>query len=235
VLHYRETISSGANSTWDLATSEITTSAPHQQVENASDAPKPEDEEKEKPEEPIPKKSRTNPTGAAAGAAALARFRARAAAAKNPAAAAAAEAAAAAAAAAAGEESDKKNMQAALRKAAVLKLDVSKATQAGGDILTLVAQNKDWSWCNCDALLGGVRHCLREVGEWKKSSKFWQAWTVEDNLGAYCRKHFEPEQVIAAIAKAHADGDDSLRGLTDRLQKETLMLKRMQASKNENL
>jgi hypothetical protein len=167
VLHYREKISSGAVNIWDLATSEITTSAPHvyQQVENASDAPKPDDEEKEKPEEPIPKKSRTNPTGAAAGAAALAKFRANAAAAKDPAAAAAAEAAAAAAAA--GEESAKKNMQAALRKAAVLKLEVSKATQAGNDILTLVAQNEDWSWCNCDALLAPVRRCLILVEDWK--------------------------------------------------------------------
>jgi hypothetical protein len=168
VLHYREKISSGAGNIWDVATSEITTSEPHRAplpVENASDAPKPDDEEKEKPEEPIPKKSRTNPTGAAAGAAALAKFRANAAAAKNPAAAAAAEAAAAAAAA--GEESAKKNMQAALRKAAVLKLEVSKATQAGNDILTLVAQNEDWSWCNCDALLAPVRRCLILVEDWK--------------------------------------------------------------------
>ena len=230
VLHYRETVSSGAQNIWDLATSEITTSAPHQQVENASAAPKPEDEEKEKPEEPIPKKSRTNPTGAAAGAAALAKFRAGAAAAAT-----AVAAAAEVAAAAAGEESDKKNLQAALRKAAVLKLDVSKATQAGVDILTLVAQNTDWAWCNCDALLGGVRRCLREVEAWKKSTKFWQAWTLEDNLPLYVRKHFKPDQVIAAITEAHNDVPGSLKCLVETLHKETIKLKRMQASKNENL
>ena len=233
VLHYREKVSSGAQTIWDLATSEVTTSAPHQQVENASAAPKPEDEEKEEPEEPIPKKSKTNPFGAAAGAAALAKFRANAAAAKNPAAAAAAEAAAAVAAA--GEESDKKNLQAALRKASALKLDVSKATQAGLDTLTLVANNADWSWCNNDDLLGPIRRCLLLMGNWKKSNKFWQAWTVEDNLPVYSRKHFKPDQVIAAITEARNDVPGGLKCLADTLHKETIKLKRMQASKNESL
>ena len=67
----------------------------------------------------------------------------------------------------------------------------------------------------------------------EKSTKIWQAWTVEDNLSAYCRKHFKPEQVSAAITQAHRDDDeDSLRKLTDRLQSNTSKLKRMQASKN---
>jgi hypothetical protein len=189
----------------------------------------------EQPDEPIPKKRRTNPIGAAAGAAALANFRANAAAAKkgesraNPAAAAAAETAAAAAAA--GELSiGVRNMQAALRKASSLKLDVSKATQAV-DILTLVAQNEDWSWCNCDTLLAPVRRCLSLVEDWKQSTKFWEAWTVED-IAAIT----QAEQVIAAITQAHRDDEDSLRTLTDRLHSNTIklkhQLKRMQASKN---
>jgi hypothetical protein len=54
-------------------------------------------------------------------------------------------------------------------------------------------------------------------------------------LSAYCRKHFKPEQVIAAITQAHRDDDeDSLRKLTDRLQSNTIKLKRMQASKNQD-
>jgi hypothetical protein len=171
VLHYRETVSSGAGNYWDLKTIELTAGDDPLPVENASDAPKQDDEEKEKPEEPITKKSKPNPIGAAAGAAALANFRANAAAGKrgesraNSAAAGAAETAAAAAAA--GEESAKKNMQAALRKATALKLEVSKATQAGNDLLTLVAQNEDWFWCNCDFLIGDIRRCLSLVEDWK--------------------------------------------------------------------
>jgi hypothetical protein len=242
VLHYREKLQSGSSTTWEMRTAEHTTHhAPGMPVANApgNSSDDPTKAEGEQPDEPIPKKRRTNPIGAAAGAAALANFRANAAAAKkgesraNPAAAAAAETAAAAAAA--GELSiGVRNMQAALRKASSLKLDVSKATQAV-DILTLVAQNEDWSWCNCDTLLAPVRRCLILVEDWKQSTKFWEAWTVEDNLGAYCRKHFKPEQVIAAITQAHRDDDeDSLRKLTDRLQSNTTKLKRMQASKNQD-
>ena len=216
VLHYREKLSSGTSTTWQLQTSESTTH--HVAAANApgssSDTPKRPQEEEEPPLEPVPKKGKKNSKASAAATAATA------------------AAIAAAAAAATDEETLKKNLQAALRKASALKLDVSKATQAGSDILTLVANNADWAWCNNDALLGPIRRCLLMMGEWKKSTKFWQAWTVEDNLGAYCRKHFKPEQVIAAITQAHRDDEDGLRKLTDRLQSNTIKLNRMQASKN---
>ncbi len=66
----------------------------------------------------------------------------------------------------------------------------------------------------------------------KKSTKFWQAWTLEDNLPLYCRKHFQPDDVIAAITEAHNNVLDSLKCLAETLHKETIKLKRMQASKN---
>eukprot|EP00972_Heterocapsa_arctica_P046665 6886713-Heterocapsa_arctica.AAC.1 len=73
------------------------------------------------------------------------------------------------------------------------------------------------------------------MGDWKKSTKFWQAWTVEENLAACCKQQFKPEQVIAAITQAHWDDDEeSFKKLTDRLQSATTKLKRMQASKNQD-
>ena len=219
VLHYREKLSSGSCTTWQLQTGESTTH--HAPAANApgssSDTPKRPKEEEEPPLEPVPKKGKKNSKASAAATAATA------------------AAIAAAAAAATDEETLKKNLQAALRKASALKLDVSKATQAGSDILTLVANNADWAWCNNDALLGPIRRCLLMMGEWKKSTKFWQAWTVEDNLAACCKKHFAAEQVIAAITQAHRDDDDDcLWKLTDRLTSNTIKLKRMQASKNQD-
>jgi hypothetical protein len=239
VLHYREKLQSGSSTTWEMRTAEHTTHhAPGMPVANApgNSSDDPTNAEGEQPDEPIPKKRRPNPIGAAAGAAALANFRANRAAAKkgesraNPAAAVADETAAAAAAA--GELNiGVRNMQAAIRKAKnSLKLDVSKATQAV-DILTLVAQNEDWSWCNCDTLLAPVRRCLILVEDWKQSTKFWEAWTAEDSAAIT-----QAEQVMAAITQAARDDEDSLRKITDRLHSNTIklkhQLKRMQASKN---
>ena len=217
VLHYRETLQSGISTTWQMQTAESVTHHKPAATGSSSDVPKKLKGEEEQPEEPAPKKGKKNPKASAAATAATA------------------AAVAAAAAAATDEETLKKHLQAALRKASALKLDVSKATQAGLDILTLVANNPDWTWCNNDALLGPIRRCLQMMGDWKKSTKFWQAWTVEDNLAACCKKHFKPEQVIAAITQAHTDeNDDCLRKLTDRLQSNTIKLKRMQASKNQD-
>jgi hypothetical protein len=213
VLHYREKLSSGSSTTWDVRTAEHTThqQAPVMPVANApgSSSDDPTKAEGEQPEEPVAKKGKKNPKASAAAIAATA--------------------------AAAEEDSAKKSLQTALRKAALLKLDVSKATQAGLDIMTLMANDPDWAWCNNNDLLGPIRHCLRKMEEWKKSTKFWQAWTVEENLAACCKKHFKPEQVIAAITQAHRDDDEeSFRKLTDRLQSATTKLKRMQASKNQD-
>ena len=69
----------------------------------------------------------------------------------------------------------------------------------------------------------------------EKSTKFWQAWTLEDNLPLYSRKHFKPDQVIASITEAHNDVLGSLKCLAETLHKETIKLKRMQSSKNENI
>ena len=220
VLHYREKLQSGSSTTWEMRTAEHTThQAPVMPVANApgSSSDDPTKAEGEQPEEPVAKKSKKNPKASATAIAATA------------------AAAAAATAAAADEESAKKSLQAALRKAALLKLDVSKATQAGLDIMTLMANDPDWAWCNNNDLLGPIRHCLHKMEEWKKSTKFWQAWTVEENLAACCKKHYKPEQVIAAITQAHRDDDEeSFRKLTDRLQSATTKLKRMQASKNQD-
>ena len=72
-------------------------------------------------------------------------------------------------------------------------------------------------------------------GGLEKSTKFWQAWTLEDNMPLYSRKHFKPDQVIAAITEAHNDVPGSLKCLAETLHKETIKLKRMQSSKNENI
>jgi len=129
-------------------------------------------------------------------------------------------------------DSGKKRFEDALKKAAALKRDFQKASQAAHDILTLVATSPDWAWCNNDALLAPIRDGLAQTDAYRHSNDFWQAWVVEDNLAAYARKHFEPERVVLEVADSDRD-EDGLRPLTDKLQKECTRLKKMQASRQE--
>lgn len=128
------------------------------------------------------------------------------------------------------EKALKKRFAAAISKANALKAAVLKSSQAGADVLTLVAQNPEWAWCNNEALLAGLREAMAAVGTYKKSNAFWKAWTVEENLFAYARKHFAMDYVIAQVTQAEA-GEHSLKDLHDRVVKETGTLKRMQASR----
>ena len=43
---------------------------------------------------------------------------------------------------------------------------------------------------------------MAAVGTYKKSNAFWKAWTVEENLFAYARKHFAMDYVIAQVTQA---------------------------------
>lgn len=123
-----------------------------------------------------------------------------------------------------------KRFATALTKANSLKATLQKSSQAAADVLQLVATNPDWSWCNSDALLAPLRQAVADVSAYKTSNSFWKAWTVEVNLATYCRKHFELDYVVAEVTKAET-GENSLKVLNDRLVKETLTLKRMQASR----
>ncbi len=65
---------------------------------------------------------------------------------------------------------------------------------------------------------------------YKKANAFWQAWTVEEKLYAYTRKHFGMEYVVAQVTQAET-GEHSLKVQHDRVVRETLVLKRMQSSR----
>ena len=98
-------------------------------------------------------------------------------------------------------------------------------------MLALVGGADEWAWANNQALLGPLQDSMAKVEAWKKSNDFWKRWTVAENLGAAFRKlGLSTEMVISEVAAAeHAE--TGLRALLQRVEKETLVLKRMQQTR----
>ena len=127
----------------------------------------------------------------------------------------------------------KKRFAAAVAKATSLKAYVWRTSQAAQDLLALVGNSPEWSWCNNDHLLSNLRSALLAVEGCKKSNSFWQAWTVveENDFATHLRKRFEAEAVVAEVTKGQSEDAGSLKTLVDRAQKEVSTPKRMQASR----
>ena len=128
------------------------------------------------------------------------------------------------------DDSTKKRLATALKKAQQLKVDMGKAQQAGIDLLEAVSSQTEWAWANNPASLDSIQSMLKEIELFKRSTNFWQAWTVETNLPLHVKKHYQPEEVIMMITTA-TEGEGCLKLLIERLNKDTLTLKRMQATR----
>ena len=120
------------------------------------------------------------------------------------------------------EKSGKTELNKHLSKAVAVKARLLRASGAATDVFGLIASDSKWSWANHDAVLGGIRASRNSLEEFKTSSPFAKAWTVEEKFPEFAKKTWSSSEIAVGI-----EAIMSMEPAIAQLEKEVTALKQM--------